>query len=152
MKLNTFFLLHLQFCIILALKCPHCFKNLIDGEKKSKKTSKRWSKHSNFKHILWLPFSCFVYVCLLSVLWVRGRIWVQASWQYYALCPLVHTKSEFPNVLWLHVWSRLREGNVIFNYRYYQNKLQRTEGNGDYFFPFLCGWYVWFFVSSSCWS
>lgn len=25
-------------------------------------------------------------------------------------------------------FSRLRAGNVIFNYRYYNNKLQRTEG------------------------
>ncbi|KAK4279467.1 hypothetical protein QN277_011247 [Acacia crassicarpa] len=31
---------------------------------------------------------------------------------------------------------RLKEGNVIFNYRYYQNKLQRTEVTEDFSCPF----------------
>lgn len=31
----------------------------------------------------------------------------------------------------LLVLSRLRAGNVIFNYRYYNNTLQRTEGIND---------------------
>ncbi|XP_054819317.1 polycomb group protein EMBRYONIC FLOWER 2-like [Prosopis cineraria] len=43
--------------------------------------------------------------------------------------------SEVPSSSLSHI-IRLREGNVIFNYRYYQNKLQRTEVTEDFSCPF----------------
>ncbi|XP_028805144.1 polycomb group protein EMBRYONIC FLOWER 2 isoform X2 [Neltuma alba] len=42
---------------------------------------------------------------------------------------------EVPSSSLSHI-MRLREGNVIFNYRYYQNKLQRTEVTEDFSCPF----------------
>ncbi|KAF7825086.1 polycomb group protein EMBRYONIC FLOWER 2 isoform X1 [Senna tora] len=43
--------------------------------------------------------------------------------------------SEVPSASLPHI-IRLREGNVIFNYRYYDNKLQRTEVTEDFSCPF----------------
>ncbi|KAI4351274.1 hypothetical protein L6164_005650 [Bauhinia variegata] len=43
--------------------------------------------------------------------------------------------SEVPASSLSHI-IRLREGNVIFNYRYYNNKLQRTEVTEDFSCPF----------------
>ncbi|KAF7820462.1 polycomb group protein EMBRYONIC FLOWER 2 isoform X1 [Senna tora] len=43
--------------------------------------------------------------------------------------------SELPSASLPHI-IRLREGNVIFNYRYYDNKLQRTEVTEDFSCPF----------------
>ncbi|XP_019435555.1 PREDICTED: polycomb group protein EMBRYONIC FLOWER 2 isoform X2 [Lupinus angustifolius] len=43
--------------------------------------------------------------------------------------------SEVPSTSLSHI-IRLREGNVMFNYRYYKNKLQRTEVTEDFSCPF----------------
>ncbi|XP_034211229.1 polycomb group protein EMBRYONIC FLOWER 2 isoform X4 [Prunus dulcis] len=46
-----------------------------------------------------------------------------------------YTRSDIPSTLLSHI-IRLRAGNVIFNYRYYNNTLQRTEVTEDFSCPF----------------
>ncbi|KAJ7974847.1 Polycomb group EMBRYONIC FLOWER 2-like protein [Quillaja saponaria] len=46
-----------------------------------------------------------------------------------------YTGGDIPPSSLSHI-LRLREGNVIFNYRYYNNKLQRTEVTEDFSCPF----------------
>ncbi|XP_027363152.1 polycomb group protein EMBRYONIC FLOWER 2 isoform X2 [Abrus precatorius] len=48
---------------------------------------------------------------------------------------LSYARSEVPSSSLSHI-IRMREGNVMFNYRYYNNKLQRTEVTEDFTCPF----------------
>ncbi|RZB42750.1 Polycomb group protein EMBRYONIC FLOWER 2 [Glycine soja] len=61
----------------------------------------------------------------------RARVWVPISGGVSTI-----SNKQGPRMLLSRGWLRLREGNVMFNYRYYNNKLQRTEVTEDFTCPF----------------
>uniref|UniRef100_A0A0R0I0Z9 Uncharacterized protein n=1 Tax=Glycine max TaxID=3847 RepID=A0A0R0I0Z9_SOYBN len=62
---------------------------------------------------------------------------------------LSYAGGEVPSSSLSHIIG-LREGNVMFNYRYYNNKLQRTEVTKDFTCPFCLVKCACFKVSDEC--